>query len=87
MKTLGYTTPDKLLKLFEDEEAYTAYFAEHDVYISMKVLQGIVGDLHSSVTFNQAVKKIYSIANFENIYNNKAYCKINFKGKKLVILK
>lgn len=87
MKTLGYTTPDKLLKLFEDEEAYTSFFAEHDVYISMKVLQGIVGDLHSSVTFNQAVKKIYSIANFENIYNNKAYCKINFKGKKLVILK
>lgn len=87
MKTLGYTTPDKLMNLFDDEEAYTAYFAEHDVYLSMKVLQGVCGDLHSAATFNSSIKKIYSIANFENIYNNKSYCKVNFRGKKLVILK
>ena len=87
VKALGYTTPDKLLKLFTDEEAYTAYFAEHDVYLSMKVLQGVIGDFHSGITFNNSIKKIYSIANFENIYNNKSYCKINFKGKKLMILK
>ena len=86
MKELGYYNFEDMIKMFEDEEALTAYFSEHDVYMSVRMLQSICGDFTSAMSFSQSLKKIYSLSSFENIYNNKPYIKVNFVNKKLKVL-
>lgn len=86
IKELGYHNFEDMLKLFEDEETLVTYFSENDVYMSVRLLQGIVGDLGSAVSFSQSLKKLYSITNFVPIYNNKPYIKVNFITKKLKVL-
>ena len=87
MKELGYGTVERMINMLEDEEAYNAFFAEHDIYLSIKTIQNILKDLRSSMSFSQAIKKIYSIDKFESCSSNKPYLKCTFVGKRIRILK
>lgn len=86
LKELGYYNFEDMLRLFEEEEAYLAYFSENDVYMSVRMLQMICGDTNSSIAFSQALKKLYSLPSLVNIYNNKPYVKVSFSNKRLKVL-
>lgn len=87
IKLLGYNDYDDLLKLLDNSEAASAYFADHDIYISIRNLQTMVRDLTSPTAFTQTLKKIYKLGKLENLYGNKPYVKCTFVGNKLKILK
>lgn len=86
IKDLGYNTYDSLIKMLEDEDASAAYFAEHDIYMSLRNLQSLIKDFSSPTAFTQTVKKIYRIKKLENLYANSPYIKCSFAGRKLKIL-
>lgn len=87
IKLLGYNDYDDLLKMLDNSEAASAYFADHDIYISIRNLQTMVRDLTSPTAFTQTLKKIYKLGKLENLYGNKPYVKCTFVGNKLKILK
>lgn len=87
MKELGINNMDQVIVMFQNEELCTAYFAEHDIYLSLKSLQNILRDSTSSVSFNQQLKKLYNIDNFVSLYSNKPYVKCTFVNQKLKIIK
>lgn len=86
---LGYRTYDAIIRMFEDAEAYTAFFAENDIYLSMKIIQSMCKDVSMPVTntmFTQTVKKIYSILEFKKCYGNTSFVKVSFNTGKLKVL-
>lgn len=87
MRDLGYHNFEDMIKMFEDEESFIAYFSEHDVYMNVRLLQAICGDSGSAMSFSQSIKKLYSITSFEtSLYNNKPYIKVTFVNKILKVL-
>lgn len=86
VKELGYKTYDDVLNMLKNVELSNEYFSEHDIYINLRYLQKLSGDLSSSITFTQNLKKIYNITNLTNIYNNQPYVKCRFINNKLIIL-
>lgn len=86
MKELGYGTYDKMLEMLVDSEATSAYFADHDIYISVRGLKNLVKDLSSPTAFTQNIKKLYSITNLMTLNGNKPYVKCTFNKGKLKIL-
>lgn len=86
IRELGYDGYEGLLKLLESGEESSAYFSEHDVYINIRLLQTILGDLSPASTFTQSLKKVYSLMNTPSLYNNQPYVKCTFAGNKLKIL-
>ena len=87
IKELGYNNYNDLLKMLADDEASTAYFIDHDVYISIRALQSALKDFSSPTTFTQSLKKIYKLGSLESLYGNKPYVKCTFSGKRLKIIK
>ena len=87
IKELGYNNYNDLLKMLADDEASTAYFIDHDVYISVRALQSALKDFSSPTTFTQSIKKIYKLGSLESLYGNKPYVKCTFSGKRLKIIK
>ena len=85
MKELGYGSVERMINMLEDEEAYNAFFAEHDIYLSIRTIQNILKDFRSSISFSQALKKIYTIDKFESCCSNKPYIKCTFVGKRIKI--
>lgn len=86
LKELGYFGFDDLIKFLEDDETFTSYFANNDVYMSIRSLQIICGDLTSPTAFTQAVKKLYSLNSLQMLAANKPYVKCTFVGKRLKIV-
>jgi len=86
LKELGYSGFDDLLKFLEDDETFTSYFANNDVYMSIRSLQIICGDLTSPTAFTQAIKKLYSLNSLQMLAANKPYVKCTFVGKRLKIV-
>lgn len=87
LKNLGYKTYDDMLKLLDDEESYTAYFSDNDVYINLRILQKMCGDINPPLNFTQNFKKIYSLTDLKSLYNNQPYVKITFRNNRLKVLK
>lgn len=86
MKERGIYTYDAVVELFNNEESFTSYFSEHDVYISTKLLQKLVKDVGELSDFTRAVKKIYGVTSTKSMYGNKPYVKSSFaKGHFKVI--
>lgn len=86
MRDLGYGTVERMINMLEDEEAYNAFFAEHDIYISLRTLQNVLKDFRTPNSFTQAIKKIYTDIKFESCCSNKPYIKCTFIGKRIRIL-
>lgn len=86
IKELGYNNYDEMIRMLNDDEVSEAYFAEHDIYISVRGLQTMIKDISAPTTFTQTFKKIFKIKGLENLYGNMPYVKCAFIGKKLKIL-
>ena len=86
LKELGYNDYDDMIDLLRDPSQASAFFADNDVYISIRVLQSIVRYLDSPVSFSREIKRIYRVDSFTPLYNNKPYVKCNFINGKLHIL-
>ena len=87
MAEFGVATYDQMLKMFEDQALFSAFFAEHDVYMSIRSIQSIIHDLTPSLTFTQTLKKIYMLDSLEYLNANKPYVKVTFVKNRLKILK
>lgn len=86
IKRLGYNGYDELIDMLSDDEAANYYFADNDIYVSVRSLQAMVGDLSTPKAFSQMIRKLYPSATIETIYNNKPYIKCTFVGKTLRIV-
>ena len=87
MNNLGYKTYDDMISMIEDEEAFINYFSEHDVYMSVRILQSLIKDLSPATTFTQSLKKVFMIPSFEMLNANKPYVKVTFINNKLKIMR
>ena len=86
MLDFGVKTYDAMLDLFKDQEMFVAYFAEHDVYMSVRSIQAIIKDLSPATSFTQLLKKLYMLNSLQYLSSNKAYVKVTFINNKLKIL-
>lgn len=87
MNNLGYKTYDDMISMIENEEAFINYFSEHDVYMSVRILQSLIKDLSPATTFTQSLKKVFMIPSFEMLNANKPYVKVTFINNKLKIMR
>ena len=87
MKNLGYVTYDDMIKMLEDSDSFTNYFAENDIYINVRLLQKFAGDLSAPGLFTQSLKKLYGLNILPSYYSNQPYVKATFVGTKLRILR
>lgn len=87
MKNLGYITYDDMIKMLEDSDSFTNYFAENDIYINVRLLQKFAGDLSAPGLFTQSLKKLYGLNILPSYYSNQPYVKATFVGTKLRILR
>lgn len=87
VKAYGVYNFDNLVEMFSTPEDYTSFFAENDIYISVRILQAISGSLLSSTAFTQSIKKLYGITNFENLGANVPHVKCTFVKGLLKIVK
>ena len=87
MKIYGVYNFDKLIEFFEKPEDYTSFFAENDIYISVRLLQAVSGSLISSTAFTQSLKKIYNLSKVEVMGANVPHIKCTFNKGMLKILK
>ncbi len=86
MKKLGYKTYEDMLNMLDNLEEASDYFAEHDVYINVRLLQKLTGDNSAAITFTQNLKKIYNLNTLTNIHNNQPYVKVRFINNKITII-
>ena len=70
----------------EDSGLFLNYFVEHDVYMSVRHIQELVGDMTIPRTFSQTLKKTYNINQFVTLTGNKPYVKVTFRNNKLKIV-
>jgi len=82
-RNLGYKVYEDTWKMFRDDEAFMAFFSEHDLYMHVKTLQQILDNEDTPTSFTSNLKKIYPNADFKNIHNNQNYVKITFRNKRL----
>lgn len=87
MLELGYKDYDDMIKMLSDETLSSSYFAENDVYMNVRLLQRLSGDLSPSAQFTQSLKKIYSLSTLPSYYLNQPYVKVSFVGDRLRIKK
>lgn len=86
LRQYGYKDYEGMLDMLGNDEMCMSFFTENDIYISVRHLQNIIGDILPSMQFTQALKKLYSLTTLQNLYNNKPYVKCTFiKGKLKII--
>lgn len=86
MKQFSVHSIDDMLAVFSEPEFYTSFFAENDIYISIRSLQTFVNDMNSSAIFTSNIKKLYNIQSFNITIGNVPYLKCTFSNGRLKIL-
>lgn len=74
-------------EFFKNEELLNAYFSEYDLYMNVRILQKLVGNDSTSISFSSSLKKIYNLTDFKYIYNNMPYVKIRFNNNRLRVIR
>lgn len=87
LKELGYNNYEDMIKMLSNEGIRSSYFAEHDIYMSVRGLQSVLKDLSPSVQFTASLKKAFNIKQFKTLYANQPYFKCTFINNKLKIIK
>ena len=88
LKVLGYTNYDGFLRFLQTEEDFVAYFADHDIFFSINLLQYICGSQEKTPTaFTQKFKKVYGITQTITLNGNRPYIKATFVNGKLKMIK
>lgn len=86
--SIGCDTCEDFINILNtNPELTSAYFAEHDLYISLRLIQNLSLNTSLPTTFTQNFKKAFKVTDLPYLYGNKPYAKINFKGNKMYIIK
>ena len=75
-----------LTKFMNDPEASLNYFAEYDVYMSVRTLQQLTKDDSPASAFSQNLKKLYGLNTFLYKSGNRPYVKVRFMNNKLKVV-
>lgn len=73
-----------LVRFFRSQEETTSFFADYDVYLSLRHLQLLIGKPIAAREFTNEIKRIYN-PTIEPIYNNKSYVRCTFVNGRLKI--
>ena len=90
IKEYGITNYDQFInKFISDEDGsdlFTQYFAEHDVYMNIRIIQELAGDLTTAKSFTQELKKTFGINRVASLFANKPYIRVTFRNNRLKIV-
>ena len=87
LKMFGYMNYEGFIRFLQNDDDNVAYFADHDIYISINLLQYITGVQYKTTTaFTQKFKKVYGITQTIMLNNNKPYVRATFINGKLKII-
>lgn len=88
LKDMGYAlSHDSVYKLFKDENDLATYFANNDIYISVKDLQIMTGDLQNNISsYVSNFKKMFPGCTVLKLNNNKPYVLVRIQNGKMRIL-
>ena len=85
LKKWGYVNYDDMIEMLTNEEVRSGFFADNDVYISVRILQEYCKITDTSTQFTQNLKKAFNITKFEMMGANKPYLKVTFINNKMKI--
>ena len=86
MNILGYCTFKEMLAMLSDSEKAAHFFADNDIYISIKHLQKLINNHDSLITFSKNIRKLFNLKTFERLNGNQAYVRCTFISERLKIL-
>jgi hypothetical protein len=75
---------DMLEKLLDKDFVRVA--DDKNLFINLKTLKSIIGDLTPQSLFTQNIRRLYNIDNLPSFYNNQPYLEITLNGDKIVPL-
>ena len=80
---------DGLIKMLEDDEVSSSFFAENNICVNLKSLAILSGTLKTQIGFTQAIKKIYNLQSrdVKRFYNNQSYVEVRVINNKLKIVR
>lgn len=84
-KLYGVIDMNSLLTMLDDPSQYNSYFAENDIYIGVRALQTLVGNMNTSNTFTSTLKKLYNVK-LDTTFGNAPFIKCSFISGRLKIL-
>lgn len=84
-KLYGVIDMNSLLMMLDDPSQYNSYFAENDIYIGVRALQTLVGNMNTSNTFTSTLKKLYNVK-LDTTFGNAPFIKCSFISGRLKIL-
>lgn len=88
LREVGLTSDvDGLYTMLRESEYASAYFAEHDIYITTSLLKDFLKNFDTTTAFNQRLKQLYSLTGFTTVSGNKNAVKCTFQNGRLRILK
>lgn len=86
MTILGYKSFKEMIAMLNDPEKAAHFFADNDIYISVKHLQKLIGNHDTLITFSKNIRKLFNLKTFERLNNNQAYVRCTFISERLKIL-
>lgn len=86
MNILGYKTFKEMIAMLNDPEKAAHFFADNDIYISIKHLQKLIGNHDTPITFSKNIRKLFNLKTFERLNGNQAYVRCTFVSERLKIL-
>lgn len=86
MNILGYCTFKEMLAMLSDSEKAAHFFADNDIYISVKHLQKLIGNHDTLIAFSKNIRKLFNLKTFERLNGNQAYVRCTFISERLKIL-
>ena len=86
MSILGYNSFKDMITMLNDPEKAAHFFADNDIYISIKHLQKLIGNHDTLITFSKNVRKLFNLKTFERLNGNQAYVRCTFISERLKIL-
>lgn len=90
MREYGIHNYDEYVDIFikdsTEADLFFQFFAEHDVYMSVKLLQDLVGNADQGRAFIQELKKSFNLNQIYTLSGNKPYVRVTYRNNKLRIV-
>lgn len=86
MNILGYNSFKDMTSMLNDPEKAAHFFADNDIYISVKHLQKLIGNHDTLIGFSKTIRKLFNLKTFERLNCNQAYARCTFISERLKIL-
>ena len=86
MNILGYKSFKEMIAMLNDPEKAAHFFADNDIYISVKHLQKLIGNHDTLIAFSKNIRKLFNLKTFERLNGNQAYVRCTFISERLKIL-